>query len=187
MLRHGLSLIIIGFRIQLAQAQAVVEATPFGAILHPSGQFYITKGLHMNGIKNALALVVVIGVSVVGLATCSGGAHAGEAEFAVHFEGLKASHDIKWELTCIDKCEGGTAEAERLANTPSRGVAKFGRNLSRGVWQLKVTTKVQPQSVLPKQPEACTASLRFTTCYKGEHCAQSHTFVCPTDGGKMRQ
>ena len=141
------------------------------------------------GIKSVLASGVIVGVSLVSLAMCSGvkSANAGEVDFQVHFEGLKASHDIKWELTCLDKCEGGKGEAERLANTPSGGTAKFGRNLSRGVWQLKVRTSVVPQAVLPKQPDACSASLKFTTCGKGELCEQQHTFVCPTDGGAMRQ
>ena len=141
------------------------------------------------GIKSVLASGVIAGVSLAALATCAGPkpAHAGEVDFQVHFEGLKASHDLTWSLTCTDKCEGGKAEAERLANTPRSGVAKFGRDLPGGVWQMKVRTTVVPQSVLPKQPEACAASLHFTTCDKGNVCGQQHAFVCPTDGGTMRQ
>ena len=140
------------------------------------------------GIRTLLSSAVIVGVSLAALATCAGPkpAHAGEVDFQVHFEGLSSSHQLNWQLTCVSECEGGKEEAGRLANTPIVGTAKFGRNLPRGVWQLKVTTKVQPQSVLPKQPEACTASLRFTTCYKGEMCGQQHTFVCPADGGTMR-
>ena len=141
------------------------------------------------GIKSVLASGVIVGVSLAALATCAGPkpANAGEASFAVHFEGLSSSHALHWQLTCEAECEGGKAEAERLANTPRSGTPRFGRDLPGGVWKLKATTKVQPQSVLPKQPEACVASLQFTTCKKGEHCPQSHTFVCPTDGGAMRQ
>ena len=141
------------------------------------------------GIKTVLSSAVIVGVSLAALVTCAGSkpAHAGEVDFQVHFEGLKASHGLQWSLTCTDKCEGGKAEAERLANTPRSGVAKFGRDLPGGVWALKVTSKVVPQPVLPKQPESCIASLRFTTCDKGKSCTQSHTFVCPADGGNMRQ
>ena len=141
------------------------------------------------GIKTLLSSAIIVGVSLAALATCAGPkpAHAGEVDFQVHFEGLKASHELTWSLTCTDKCEGGKDEAERLANTPRGGTPHFGRDLPGGVWQLKVTTKVQPQSVLPKQPVACTASLNFTTCAKGKLCGQQHTFVCPTDGGAMRQ
>ena len=141
------------------------------------------------GIKSVLASGVIVGVSLVSLAMCSGvkSANAGEVDFQVHFEGLTSSHALSWQLACVAECEGGKAEAERLANTPRSGVAKFGRDLPGGVWQLKVRTLVVPQSVLPKQPAACTASLKFTTCGKGELCGQQHTFVCPTDGGAMRQ
>ena len=141
----------------------------------------------MNGIKNAIALVVLMGTAAAGLATCSGGAHAGEAAFEVHFEGLASSHALHWTLTCTDKCEGGKAEAERLANAPSSGTPRFSRDLPGGVWKLSVTSKVEEQSALPKQPAACSANLRFTTCAKGGTCGQKHTFVCPTGGGKMRQ
>ena len=141
------------------------------------------------GIKSVLASGIIVGVSIAALATCAGvkPANAGEAAFAVHFEGLKASHDLKWQLTCVAECEGGKAEAERLANTPRSGVAKFGRDLPGGVWALKVTSKVVTQPVLPKQPAACTASLNFTTCGKGKMCGQQHNFVCTTEGGTMRQ
>ena len=141
------------------------------------------------GIKSVLASGVIVGVSLVSLAMCSGvkSANAGEVDFQVHFEGLSSSHQLKWQLTCVAECEGGKAEAERLANTPRSSTPRFGRDLPGGVWQLKVATKVQPQSVLPKQPEACSASLKFTTCGKGGLCTQSHAFVCPTEGGAMRQ
>ena len=141
------------------------------------------------GIKSVLASGVIVGVSLVSLAMCSGvkSANAGEASFAVHFEGLAGSHALSWQLACVAECEGGKAEAERLANTPRSSAPRFGRDLPGGVWKLSVRTKVQPQSVLPKQPEACTASLQFTTCGKGKVCGQQHTFVCPTDAGTMRQ
>ena len=141
------------------------------------------------GIKTLLSSAVIVGVSLAALATCAGSkpAHAGEAAFAVHFEGLASSHQLNWQLTCVAECEGGKAEAERLSNTPRSGVAKFGRDLPGGVWALKVTSKVVTQPVLPKQPAACTASLNFTTCDKGKLCGQQHTFVCPEDGGIMRQ
>ena len=141
------------------------------------------------GIKTVLSSAVIVGVSIATLVTCAGPkpAHAGEAAFAVHFEGLASSHQLNWQLTCVAECEGGKAEAERLANTPRSGVAKFGRDLPGGVWALKVTSKVVTQPVLPKQPEACAVSLRFTTCAKGKVCGQQHTFVCPAEGGAMRQ
>ena len=141
------------------------------------------------GIKTVLSSAVIVGVSLAALATCAGPkpARAGEVDFQVHFEGLASSHQLNWQLTCVAECEGGKAPAERLANTPRSSTPRFGRDLPGGVWQLKVTTKVQPQSVLPKQPAACTASLKFTTCGKGKLCGQQHTFVCPTDGGTMRQ
>lgn len=141
------------------------------------------------GIKSVLASGVIVGVSLVSLVMCSGvkSAHAGEAAFAVHFEGLASSHTLSWQLTCTAECEGGKAEAERLANAPRSGTPRFSRDLPGGVWTLRVATKVQPQPELSKPPKACTASLRFTTCDKGKMCTQSHTFVCPTDGGAMRQ
>lgn len=141
------------------------------------------------GIKSVLASGVIVGVSLAALATCAGPkpAHAGEVDFQVHFEGLASSHALNWQLTCVAECEGGKAEAERLANTPRSGVAKFGRDLPGGVWTLKATSKVVTQPVLPKQPAACTASLRFTTCGKGKMCGQQHTLVCPAEGGAMRQ
>ena len=141
------------------------------------------------GIKTVLSSAVIVGVSIAALVTWAGPkpAHAGEVDFAVHFEGLKASHDLKWQLTCVAECEGGKAEAERLANTPRGGTPRFGRDLPGGVWTLKVASKVVTQPVLPKQPEACAVSLRFTTCAKGKVCGQQHTFVCPSDGGTMRQ
>ena len=141
------------------------------------------------GIKTVLSSAIVVGVSLAALATCAGPkpAHAGEAAFAVHFEGLASSHQLNWQLSCVAECEGGKDEAERLANTPRGGTPRFGRDLPGGVWALNVTSKVVPQPVLQKQPEACVASLRFTTCDKGKSCTQSHTFVCPADGGNMRQ
>ena len=140
------------------------------------------------GIKTLLSSAVIVGVSLAALATCAGPkpAHAGEVDFQVHFEGLASSHTLSWQLACVAECEGGKASAEHLANTPRGGTPRFGRDLPGGVWQLKVTTKVQPQSVLPKQPEACSASLKFTTCNKGGMCGQQHTFICPADGGTMR-
>ena len=172
MLRHGLSLIIIGFRIQLAQEQAVVEATPFGAILHPSGQFYITKGLHMNGIKNTLALAVVIGVSVAGLATCAGvkPAHAGEVKWKLTSAGSSTLVSTQWQLDCISDCtEAGNAAAP-MPPTPKS--AKWAALLPRGKWRVAWDATTE-------SGEHCKGSRTITTCAKLGTCSQEFESHCP--------
>lgn len=134
----------------------------------------------MNGIKNALALVVVIGVSVAGLATCSGGAHAGEVKWKLtHSAGSAGSAgnaggqplaSVAWQLDCLSDCtEAGNAAAP-IPPTPKS--AKWAALLPRGKWRVAWDATTEGG-------EHCKGSRIITTCAKLGTCLQEFESHCP--------
>ena len=125
----------------------------------------------MNGIKNALALAVVIGVSVVGLATCSGGAHAGEVKWKLtNSAGSPPLVSTQWQLDCISDCtEAGNAAAP-IPPTPKS--AKWSALLPRGKWRVAWDATTEGG-------EHCKGSRIITTCAKLGTCSQEFESHCP--------
>ena len=124
----------------------------------------------MNGIKNALALTVLIGVSVAGLATCSGGAHAGEVKWKLISTGSTPLVSTQWQLECISDCtEAGNAAAP-IPPTPKS--AKWAALLPRGKWRVAWEGTYEDGS-------HCTGSRTITTCAKLGTCSQEFESHCP--------
>ena len=134
-------------------------------------------------VKTVAATAVIIGATLIGLAQCSEPAHAGNVNFHVSFEGLKDSHKLHWSFTCVDKCEGGKKEAERLADAPHGSGVVFQRAFPEGRWIVAVTDEVQRMPELATTPAACTATRTITTCGREEMCQQELDFVCRQQGG----
>ena len=121
----------------------------------------------MNGIKNALALVVVIGVSVAGLATCSGGAQAGEVKWKLSSSAPLVS--TQWQLDCLSDCtEAGNAAAP-MPPTPKS--AKWAALLPRGKWRVEWEGTYEDGS-------HCKGSRTITTCAKLGTCLQEFESHC---------
>ena len=125
----------------------------------------------MNGIKNALALVVVIGASIAGLATCSGGAQAGEVKWKLtNSAGGKPLVSTQWQLDCISDCtEAGNAAAP-MPPTPKS--ARWSTLLPRGKWRVAWDATTEGG-------EHCKGSRTITTCAKLGTCSQEFESQCP--------
>lgn len=131
----------------------------------------------MNGIKNALALVVLMGTAVAGLATCSGGAQAGEVKWKLtHSAGSAGGAggqplaSVAWKLDCISDCtEAGNAAAP-MPPTPKS--AKWATLLPRGKWRVAWDATLSNGS-------HCTGNRTITTCEKLGTCSQEFESHCP--------
>ena len=122
----------------------------------------------MNGIKNAIALVVLMGTAVAGLATCSGGAQAGEVKWKLI--GAQSAESVAWKLDCISDCtEAGNAAAP-IPPTPKS--AKWSALLPRGKWKVAWQAKLSNGS-------HCTGNRTITTCEKLGTCSQAFESHCP--------
>lgn len=124
----------------------------------------------MNGIKNTIALVVVIGVSVAGLATCSGGAHAGEVKWELTSSaGSKPLASVAWQFECISDCTEAGDEAAPMPPTPKS--AKWSTLLPRGKWRVAWDATTEGG-------EHCKGSRTITTCDKLGTCLQEFESHC---------
>ena len=122
----------------------------------------------MNGIKNAIALVVVMGTAVAGLATCSGGAQAGEVKWKL--TGAQSAESVAWKLDCISDCtEAGNAAAP-IPPTPKS--AKWSALLPRGKWRIAWEGTHEGGA-------QCKGSRTITTCEKLGTCSQQFESHCP--------
>ena len=131
----------------------------------------------MNGIKNALALAVLLGVSVAGLATCSGGAQAGEVKWKLtHSAGSAGSAggqplaSVAWQLDCISDCTEAGDEAAPMPPTPKS--AKWAALLPRGKWRVAWDATTDGG-------KHCKGSRTITTCAKLDTCLQEFESHCP--------
>ena len=121
----------------------------------------------MNMIKNALALTVLVGVSVAGLATCSGGAHAGEVKWKLTSGAPLVS--TQWQLECLSDCtEAGNAAAP---NPPTPKSAKWATLLPRGKWRIAWNAYTEGGT-------HCKGSRVITTCEKLGTCSQEFESSC---------
>ena len=125
----------------------------------------------MNGTKNALALAVLLGVSVAGLVTCSGGAQAGEVKWKLTSgAGGQPLASVAWQLDCISDCtEAGNAAAP-MPPTPKS--AKWSALLPRGKWRVAWDATTEGG-------EHCKGSRTITTCAKLGTCLQEFESHCP--------
>ena len=145
-----------------------VHISTSGQFYNLLGNFTLQKGLHMNGIKNTLALAVLIGASLAGLATCSGGAHAGEVKWKL----ISSAHLVstKWQFECLSDCtEAGNAAAP-VPPTPKS--AKWAALLPRGKWRVAWDATTEDGS-------HCKGSRIITTCAKLGTCSQEFESHCP--------
>ena len=124
----------------------------------------------MNGIKNALALTVLIGVSVAGLATCSGGAQAGEVKWKLtNSAGGTPLVSTHWQLDCLSDCtEAGNAAAPM---PPPPKSAKWSTLLPRGKWRVAWEGTYEDGA-------QCKGSRTITTCAKLGTCLQEFESQC---------
>lgn len=122
----------------------------------------------MNGIKNTLAWAVIAGTCIAGLATCSGGAHAGEVKWKLTSGAPLVS--TQWQLECISDCtEAGNAAAP-IPPTPKS--AKWSTLLPRGRWRIA-------WNAYTDGGEHCKGSRTITTCAKLGTCLQEFESHCP--------
>lgn len=127
----------------------------------------------MNGIKNALALVVLMGTAVVGLTTCAGvkPAHAGEVKWKIISPQPLGS--VAWQFECISDCtEAGNAAAP-MPPTPKS--AKWSALLPRGKWKVAW----QAGGAGGAGGFQCKGSRTITTCAKLGTCLQEFESHCP--------
>lgn len=121
----------------------------------------------MNWIKNALALTVLVGASVAVLATCSGGAHAGEVKWKLTSGAPLVS--TQWQLECLSDCtEAGNAAAP---HPPTPKSAKWATLLPRGKWRIAWNAYTEGGT-------HCKGSRVITTCEKLGTCSQEFESSC---------
>ena len=121
----------------------------------------------MNRIKNALALTVLVGVSVAGLATCSGGAHAGEVKWKLTSGAPLVS--TQWQLECLSDCTEAGNAAATIPPTPKS--AKWSALLPRGKWRIA-------WNAYTEGGKHCKGSRVITTCEKLGTCSQEFESSC---------
>ena len=123
------------------------------------------------GIKTALSSAIIVGVSVVGLATCSGGAQAGEVKWKLSSgEGGQPLASVAWQLDCISDCtESGNAAAPM---PPMPKSAKWAALLPRGKWRVAWEGTYEDGT-------HCKGSRTITTCAKLGTCSQEFESHCP--------
>lgn len=122
----------------------------------------------MKGIKNALALVVVIGASIAGLATCSSAAHAGEVKWKLI--GAQSAESVTWKLDCLSDCTEAGDAAAPLPPIPKS--AKWSALLPRGKWRIAWQSTASDGA-------QCKGSRTITTCEKLGTCSQEFESHCP--------
>lgn len=126
----------------------------------------------MNGIKNALSLVVLLGTAVAGLATCAGvqPAHAGEVKWKLSSSaGSQPLASVTWQLECLSDCTEAGDSAAPVPPTPKS--AKWATLLPRGKWKVAwyATTA---------EGKHCKGSRTITTCAKLGTCMQEFESQC---------
>ena len=121
----------------------------------------------MDGIKT-LALTVLLGVSIAGLATCSGGAHAGEVKWKITSSAPLVS--TLWQLDCVSDCTEAGDAAAPVPPTPKS--AKWATLLPRGKWKVS-------WDATTAEGAHCKGSRTITTCAKLGTCLQEFESHCP--------